>query len=314
MTSTLNFFLSPGRTGTQWIGDRLARHYSDIATVEHEPIHADYAPRKALRNPNLGALANQLPTVKQQLEHIETLVGKGKHYIDAGWCVFPWIPWFITQFPGRVRLVHFTRHPVHFAYSTESHAFYQPELRDDGYTRNAQLTPTDPGVLHGDYADRWGAMSPFEKCLYQWLEVNAYILEEANRHPEVPYLHMRMEDLTADKPDSWQTLLNFLQLPADRLPSDPERTERVDQYRFLIDRIADPKLVTRHPKVVEMATTLGYDALAVDRKAAARRYERSATRRIARNLVRAALGRYYNPIRRWMVERRQARHIARASR
>jgi hypothetical protein len=308
MTTTLNFFLSPGRSGTQWIGDRLARHYSDLAMVEHEPIHADYLPRRALRAPDLEELAHQMPAIKAKLNHIDASIASGKHYIEAGWCVFPWIPWFIARYPGRVRLVHFTRHPVHFAYSTESHAFYQPELRDDGYTRNAQLQPSDPGVLYGDYAARWPAMCPFEKCLYQWLEVNAYILELSRDHPRVPYLHMRMEELTSDNPLAWQRLLDFLNLPKDRLPADPERTARVDQFRFQIDRVADPSLVTRHPRVLEMAAALGYDALAVDRQAAARRYERSPVRRVARNIVRGLLGRYYNPIRRRMVERRQARN------
>jgi hypothetical protein len=46
----------------------------------------------------------------------------------------------------------------------------------------------------------------------------------------------------------------------------------------------------------------------LDHQATARRYERSPVRRVARNIVRGLLGRYYNPIRRRMVERRQARN------
>lgn len=310
MKPSLSFFLSPGRTGTQWIGDRLARHYADLALVEHEPIHADYAPRRALRAPDLNALAATMPTVTRQLRHIDAVIASGLHYIEAGWCVFPWLPWFIAGYPGQIRLVHFTRHPTWFAYSTESHAFYRPELRDDGYTRNAQFQPTDAGVSYGEYRERWTAMCPFEKCLYQWLEVNAYILELPRLYPQVPYLHMRMEDLTANKPGSWDRLLGFLELPTERLLSDTKRHERVDQFRFLLDRVADPELVRQHPQVVKMATALGYDALAVDRQAAARRYERSPARRVARNLVRRVLGRYYNPIRRRMVESAQARRTA----
>lgn len=84
----------------------------------------------------------------------------------------------------------------------------------------------------------------------------------------------------------------------------------MDQFQFLIDRVADPALVRQHPQVVKMATALSYDPLAVDRQAAARRYERSPARRVARNLARRMLGRYYNPIRRRMVERQQARRFA----
>ncbi len=110
------------------------------------------------------------------------------------------------------------------------------------------------------------------------------------------------------QPDRHKELTDFINVPTDRLSERRERTEWVNQFRFQIDRVADPSLVTRHPHVLEMAAALGYDALAVDRQAAARRCERSPVRRVARNIVRALLGRYYNPIRRRMVERRQARN------
>lgn len=308
MEPTLSFFLSPGRTGTQWIGDRLARHYADLALVEHEPIHADYAPCRALRAPDLEALADRLPRVRAQLDHVVAAVAGGRRYIEAGWCAYAWLPWFIARYGARVRLVHFTRHPVPFAYSMESHGFYRPELRDDGYTRDAQLCPTDPGVIHGaDYAPRWAAMEPFEKCLYQWLEVNAYVLDVHARHPGLAYLHLRMEDLTGNRPESWARLMDFLDLPAQRLAGDSQRQDRVDRFRFQLDRVADPRLVDRHPQVLGLAHRFGYDPHAVDQDAAARRYVRSGPRRIARNCARAVLGRHYTPLRRWMIERRLAR-------
>lgn len=68
------------------------------------------------------------------------------------------------------------------------------------------------------------------------------------------------------------------------------------------------------PQVMQMVTALGYDGLSVDRQAAARRYERLLKRRMVRNLVRRMLGRYYNPIRRRMVEHQQARRGAQATR
>ena len=224
------------------------------------------------------------------------------------------MPWFIARYPGRVRLVHFTRHPVRFAYSTESHAFTSRTLRDDGYTRDAQLEPTDAGVRYPAYRQRWADdVAPSRSACTSGSRSTPYILELPRLYPDVPYLHMRMEDLTADKPGRWHALLGFLQLPVERLPAHPQRQERVDQFRFLIDRVADPALVQHHPEVMEMARALGYDPLAVNRQAAARRYERSPARRVARNLVRRVLGRYYNPLRRRMVDWQQARRSAGAS-
>jgi hypothetical protein len=210
-------FLSvPGRTGTQWIGNRLARHYGDLALVEHEPIHADYAPRRALRAADLDALAGELPVVAHQLEHIGAVLAANRDYIEAGWCVYPWVPWFIGRYPGQVRLVHFTRHPVRFACSMETHGFYHPELRDDGYTRDAQLEPTDAGVKYINYQQRLGRMCPFEKCLYQWLEVNAFALELRYSYPDVPYLHIRSASMNGSLKATVRSLMSLPTLSGRR--------------------------------------------------------------------------------------------------
>lgn len=306
MTATLNFFLSPGRSGTQWIGDRLAAHFGDIAVVEHEPIHANYAPRLVPGRVGFDAHIARSPAVAGQLAHIDAVVASGKDYIDTGWCVWTWMPYFIARYPGQVRLVHFTRHPVRFAYSMESHGFYRPDVRDDGYTREAQLEPTDSGVRYPHYAARWDSLTPFEKCLYQWLEMNACALDVHRAHPQVPYLHLRMEDLTADHAGQWQRLLDFLELPADRLFEDPERTRRVDRFHFYVDAVADPALVHQHPEVVDLAHGLGYQNLDVNPHEALRRYGRPPLRRFVRAVARGVLGRYYRPLRRRMHDWQQA--------
>lgn len=307
MPGTLSFFLSPGRSGTQWIGDRLAAHYADLAVVEHEPIHANYGPRHVLGGMDFEAARARSPVLAAQLAHIDAVVGSGRHYIDAGWCVWAWMPYFIARYPGRVRLVHFTRHPVRFAYSMESHGFYRPDVRDDGYTRDAQLEPTDAGVSYPQYAARWADLTPFEKCLYQWLEVNAFVLDVHRACPQVPYLHLRMEDITGDQAARWQALLTFLELPGDRLFKDSARTRRVDRFHFYVDRVADPALVYRHPDVVALAAEFGYADLAVSRHEALRRYGRPPLREFVRTLARGVLGGYYRPLRRRMLDWQQAR-------
>jgi hypothetical protein len=314
MSGTLSFFLSPGRSGTQWIGARLAASFGDLALVEHEPIHANYVPRRVLGDPDYAAHIARSPALAAQLAHIDSVVAAGRDYIDAGWCVWAWMPYFIARYPGRVRLVHFTRHPVRFAYSMESHGFYRPDVRDDGYTRDAQLEPTDPGVRYPEYRERWGGMTPFEKCLYQWLELNAFVLAVHREHPQVPYLHLRMEDLTADNTAAWRGLLAFLGLPVERVLADPARTARVDRFHFYVDRVADPKLAATHPQVVALAREFGYPRLEVSREEVARRYARPRLRAAGRLVARAILGTAYRPLRRRMLEWQQARSAARAGR
>ncbi|WP_119462693.1 hypothetical protein [Rhodospirillaceae bacterium SYSU D60014] len=292
MSSVLAFFLSPGRSGTQWITDVLRRDYSDIAEVVHEPVTHNYRPKSTLRTGRFADAIEQSDELRQHLARIETLLQSGRSYIETGWPAFAWIPYFMDKYQPAIRLVHVTRHPVYFALSMETHGFYNPDTRNDGYVQHAQLDPTDPGVLHKEYGDRWNGLSRFEKCLFQWLEIHAYALELHRKHPDVPFLRLRMEDLTASNA-AWAEMTHFLGLPARGAKAQAPRRGPVDRYKYRRDAISDPTLIFNHPAVLKLAAEFGYDPYDFDRSEIAGRYQRPWHQRTLKSIGKRIIPKRY---------------------
>lgn len=293
MSSVLAFFLSPGRSGTQWVTDVLRRDYPDIAEVLHEPVIHHYRPKSTLRTGAFTDTIERSDELRRHLSRVEDLLQSGRSYIETGWPAFSWIPYFIDKYQPIIRLVHVTRHPVYFALSMETHGFYNPDVRNDGYVQHAQLDPMDPGVLHKEYGDRWSTLSRFEKCLFQWLEIHAYALELERNHPDVPFLRLRMEDLTASH-RTWVQMLEFLELPIRCTDAGNRRSEPVDKYKYKRDAISDPTLVSRHPAVLELAAEFGYDPYDFDRNRIMDRYRRPWHHRTLKNIGKTIIPKRYH--------------------
>jgi hypothetical protein len=194
-TLKLVLFLSTGRCGTQFFTRYLASAGGSRAVVLHEPIRAGYAPKSALRAPDLNELLSKLPAVREHLDRIAEIVEGGTLYVETGWPVFPWIPLLLDRFGEDTLVVHLTRDPVRFAFSLASIRFYSPERRG-GYVRLGRLEPTDPGVKHREYAAQWNSLNPVERALFQWLEINAWAEELKVRSPG-HFLMLRSEDALA---------------------------------------------------------------------------------------------------------------------
>ncbi len=190
---TVLFVYSTGRCATQWLAKNFAANVPG-AVVEHEPIGPQWAPRRALRHPDLAALRRELPEVDRHLRRVSEIAGKGRSYIETGWPAFAWIPYLKEIFGGRFRWVHLVRNPLYVAASLVTHRFYDARRRDD-YSALAMLEPSDPGVAYSAAATQWPDLSQFEKCLYHWLEINRYGLELAAHPALAPAAVMRFEDL-----------------------------------------------------------------------------------------------------------------------
>jgi hypothetical protein len=251
-------FLSAGRCGTQWLAAGLRERYPRIR-VEHEPLGPLYRPRRYFRRYADPAAILEVPEVRR---HVARLAHTG-HYVETGWPVFAALPLFAERFDDRLRVVHLTRHPVPSALSHLAHSSYAGSGRDDAYTRLATLAPTDPAVFQPEYAQRWNELTPYEKCLFWWTEVSLFGLEFERRYPRIPFLRVKSEDLLAGDRGTLEALLAFLGVPWDERWIG--RTERiVDRWHHHTEREVDPLEVRRHPKAVDAARRLGYDAAAID--------------------------------------------------
>ena len=256
---TVIAFLSTGRCGTQWLTHALEALYPGQLSVEHEPLGPLYRPRRFFRRYDDPERMLELPDVAAHVERI----AREERYVETGWPLFAALPLFARLFPERLGVVHLTRHPVPTALSHLAHSSYAGSARDDEYTRLATLGPRDPGVFQPEYAGRWDRLSPYEKCLFWWTEVSLFGLEFPERVPQVPFLRLKSEDLLAGDGETLERLLDFMDLPSHdgwRL----ETRRRVDRWNHRTDRRVDPLEVRRHPRTLEAAQRLGYDAAGID--------------------------------------------------
>src|SRR3954453_19970533 len=256
---TVVVFLSTGRCGTQWLTEAIRARYPGSVTVEHEPLGPLYRPRTYFRSfADPGAIL----AVPEVARHVK-LIERERRYVEPGWPVLAALPLFATRFPQRLRVVHLTRHPVPTALSHLAHSSYAGSARDDAYTRLATLGPADPNVFQQHYAGSWDELTPYEKCLFWWTEVNLFGLEFPERAPDVPFLRLRSEDMLSGAGDTLERLVDFMGLPWDDRWHD--RTQHVvDRWHHHTDRDVDPFLVRDHPAAIDTARRLGYDVEDVD--------------------------------------------------
>ena len=140
---TVLFVYSTGRCGTQFLQTFFRQNLGERAVVEHEPIGADYAPKLALRHPDLAALRPAVPAVDRHLDRIAQIVSAGKIYVETGWPAFAWLPLFKRLFDAEFRYVHVVRNPLYFACSMFTHDFYDWR---SATTATCDWPPSSPAI------------------------------------------------------------------------------------------------------------------------------------------------------------------------
>lgn len=262
-------FVSTGRCGTQWLADKLRLIHGDLARVEHEPLGAEYQSKRFFR----AYERRELPAaVSRHLDEVEAIVSS-RTYIETGWPLFSAVPAFLERFRDRVRLVHLTRHPVPTAISHMVHKTYAGSPRVDGYTRLAALSPHCEGVFQSELREAWDRMTPYEKTLFWWTEVNLYAEELGRLYPGTPFHRVRSEDLFTPGSTALRDLCRFMGLPWR--PAILEHVEqRVDRWRHQTEDGYDWSLIHLYPRAVDVARRLGYSIDDVDDQELAARYSR----------------------------------------
>jgi hypothetical protein len=176
----------------------------------------------------------------------------------------------------------------------QTHGYYQG--REDNCSKLGQLTPFDPGILQSHYAKTWEQMTPYEKCLFHWTEINLYAEELFRAYPNVPQLRILSEDLFSPECSGLKEVLEFLSLPLRPEIVEFART-RVDRFRLKTSLNLEWEAVFRHPETVAMAERLGYRFDEMDSRALRSRYAETmlgklkrayrVRRRAARDLIKA---------------------------
>lgn len=269
--TTIFLFISTGRCGTQWLATNLADLYGDEAFVTHEPLGPEYRPRRFFRAYDALEEMASLRAIAHHLARIEEIL-ESRHYIETGWPLFAAIPLFLERFPGRVRLLHLTRHPVPTSLSHMAHQCYGGSPRDDGYTRLAALDASCPRVFQGDHDAFWDRLTPYEKCLFWWTEVHLYADELRTRYPDVPFTRFKSEDVLEGDEETMRRLTRALELPYDD-ELQHRTSNRVDRWNHQTELNFEWRKILDHPLSLEVAERLGYEVSDVDEARLEQRYK-----------------------------------------
>ena len=246
-------FLSSGRCGTRWLAEGIRELCPDVE-VEHEPIGPLYEPRRYFRRYDDPGAILEVPEVRS---HIARIAQAERPYFETGWPLLAGLPLLGELLGDRLRIVHLTRHPVASALAHLADSAYAGSDRNDDYTRLATLGPLDPNVFQPRYADVWHHLSPYEKCLFWWTEVNLFALELPGRLRQIPFIRIKAEDMLSGKRPELERLLKFMGLPWD--PRWLDRASAVaDSWHRQARVLTDPLEVHRHPTTIELARELGY--------------------------------------------------------
>jgi hypothetical protein len=255
------FVISTGRCGTQWLTEVLRRAAGDTAVVAHEPLGDDYPQRAMLaaRHPDNLDAEDAEPLLQHVASIEQTLLTTP--YIECGHPLWSSLLYLLERFAGRVRVIHLIRHPVPTAWSWLTQRAYCPPLVPH-LPERVLLSPLDDGIRFTAFHERWASLTSYEKSLFYWAEVNAFALHLQTAG--VPWMRWRIEDLS--RGEGLKELLAFA-----GLDSQPPALAPVDKFHFLADA-CDPRLIERHPEVLEIARSLGYDPLAFDEADLRQRY------------------------------------------
>jgi hypothetical protein len=276
------FFITSGRTGTQWFAEMLSKHFQDLAVVRHEPFQEEYRPRfyfNAYHNHDKvvysDALSGHLSSIKE--------ITQRKLYIETGWPVYGILPFLISSLKEQVKVIHLYRHPLRVAASLTTHNFYS---RGE-WTEAVCLHPSDHGVVQ-DYLEgnRWESMTEFEKCLFWTTEINSYASRLQSDFPALPWWELKFEDVfSAEGKHALEAVLSFISLPL-RPGFLEAKKDREDRHVLRTDQVLDTSVVTQYPHALAVMEELGYrvdQQLEDDLKD---RYQDSVAGSLKRKLVR----------------------------
>lgn len=250
---TAKFLLNSGRVSSQSIHQAIKlSEFSGV--VEHEPIRAQYRPRMVLRNPDTpGQILQQDRKVRDKIHQIDSLIEQGVPYVSVGWTCFSWADFFLDRWGDDAAFTALVRNPYSVAASLLTHNFFVG--RDDSYMDWA-IIQNDAHVHYKALSATHADFSPFEKCVFHWMELYRYILEFRARKD----FHIwKFEDLYGDK-QAWRGF--FKDLSGVELREPPGH---VDKYRGRIK--SDVSFDLREQIAApcrELCLELGYEPQFVD--------------------------------------------------
>jgi Fe-S-cluster formation regulator IscX/YfhJ len=263
--AVLGVSLNTGRCSTVSLSEYFGWSFNDEAFVWHEPFHeSELPPRIHFRQyENLQwswespeSCIPELDRIKPFIKLWRQILRGSKNIIVFGYTIYPLIPLIISAFPGAVRILHLVRHPVAVAASMTNNGLYDPIIEKDNPAMRAELDPRLTSTFHPEYAKSWETLTPFEKNLYRWAEINLYAKELHEFFPEVPFMTVRIEDMNQEIVDKMASFFGLHKRAGESMP----RFNRQKTNRKILRPIKNAsECLPLHPHIIEVAESLGYD-------------------------------------------------------
>lgn len=219
------FFLSTGRTGTQWFANLFSKA---------EGLKAYHAPSPDLATQNIfayGLQKNDLlekEQVNEILEHI-FLAGREDYLRYSYKCMrryletnnhITFFAYTIAELLPQARFVHVHRHPGDFVSSGLKRSWYSQDRKG---TR--QITP-----VKGQAKAEWSSYSDIGKITWLWKETNSYI---ETFKQNIPSERVFTFDFSSMDVDSLRELIGFTETRISENRIRKEMNRRLNDQRFL---------------------------------------------------------------------------------
>jgi hypothetical protein len=249
--------ISTGRCGTTFLEKTFKLNFgSDKNWISHEYLKQDITKVGIYHRCYSGGCLEEMGNVRiQELVNTWLEISKSGPVVDFGWTMRVLIPYLYEKIGSQLRVLFIHRHPIEVAASFKligSYSVYN--------SPQWAISPWHDRALYPQFKDRWPSMTPFEKCLYLWLEVNSFGLEVPKRFPNLQFLQIRSDELFR-RDTILDDIVRFTGFQHNGL-SLKRSNEKNRRDLFSLERrpIKNEWVhYNRHPEVISLAEELGYN-------------------------------------------------------
>ena len=268
--------VTPGRSGSVFLADALARGCRSRAEITHERLGPDRTLPRIFFHPFDLARQRELeafPPVADFLAAVERTLSAGTTIVEVGMFTSHLIPMLAERFPDRLRVLALFRHPLLTAASHSVRGMYHPWPHWSFYALS-NITPFDPGMLAIGFRDRWAVMTPFERNLYCWTEYVLLWQRFRERYSSIPALRITSEELFSHPQQVLRAVAEFAGVVVEWSAEGGRRNELEGKSprRYGLEG-GWRERIGSHPELAAAAASIGYrldDQRVLDRM---RKYE-----------------------------------------
>ncbi len=230
-----------------------------------------YRPRRYFRRYSDPEAILDVPEVA---EHAARIEHARRPYIETGWPLFAALPLLADAAPEAA-----ADRPPDPAPGAERARATSPADATRGsrgsdavHAATPPSGPRTPASSSPSTASSWDALTPYEKCLFWWTEIQLYGFELPGRIARIPFLRVSAERLHGRRSPGARAAARASSTSRGMTAGSSTRRRVTDRWHAFTGDDVDPLEVHRHPTTVDVAERLGYDVSGLNLGALERQY------------------------------------------